>query len=62
MRERNWSVYIRRNLDKYSAHAVCEDKYSCDTSIGVIAASCLTHEEACEYEDLFNMVFKGGRT
>lgn len=57
-RKRNWSIYIRRSYGKYHAYAVCDDNDCCGDS-GVVAATCLTYKEACEYEELFNGILKG---
>ena len=59
MRKRSWSIYIRKQNDKYSAHMVSDDN-DCGSNVGTIAATCLTYKEACEYEELFNRIFKGG--
>ena len=59
MSKREWSIYIRKSDDRYSAHVIHDDNNS--NKIGVVAATCLTYKEACEYEELFNRILKGGR-
>ena len=60
MGKREWSIYIRKSANGYSAHVICDDGNG-DNNAGVVAATCLTYKEACEYEELFNRILKGGR-